>query len=283
MSRRPGSCAGSRLPPNRMATRRVHAEALRFDGGVGAGGPVEVAEEVPVNLVYATLPHAVMMATPADLEDFAYGFSVTEGVVAAPAEIRGVAVREVARGIVLDIDLVPAALRRHMARRRDVGGRSMAGRTGCGLCGIESLEQLPEARPVVAGAAIAPGAIRAALLGLEARQVLNRATRAVHAAAWCDAAGGIVLLREDVGRHNALDKLVGACLRAGVPPHEGFVLITSRASFEMVEKAAAFGAGMVVAISAPTSLAVERAAALGMALVAVARPDGALRFTPEDA
>jgi FdhD protein len=253
------------------------AEALRFDGGASARMPVEVAEEVPVNLVYATLPHAVMMATPADLEDFAYGFSLTEGVVTAPAEIRGVAVREVARGIVLEIDLVPAALRRHMARRR-----SMAGRTGCGLCGIESLEQLPEARPVAPGTPIAPAAIRAALLGLEGRQVLNRATRAVHAAAWCDAAGGIVLLREDVGRHNALDKLVGACLRAGIAPREGFVLLTSRASFEMVEKAASFGAGTVVAISAPTSLAVERAAALGISLVAVARPDGAVRFMPED-
>jgi FdhD protein len=280
MSRRPGSCAGSRLPPNRTPTRRMRGQALRFDGGAGAAGPVEVAEEVPVNLVYATLPHAVMMATPADLEDFAYGFSLTEGVVAAAAEIRGVAVREVARGIVLEVDLVPAALRRHMARLREAGGRSMAGRTGCGICGIESLEQLPEARPVAPGAAIAPGAIRAALLGLEGRQVLNRATRAVHAAAWCDAAGGIVLLREDVGRHNALDKLVGACLRAGVAPGEGFVLLTSRASFEMVEKAASFGAGTVVAISAPTSLAVERAAALGIALVAVARPDGAVRFTP---
>ncbi len=282
MSRRPGSCAGSRLPPNRTPTRRMRGQALRFDGGVGAAGPVEVAEEVPVNLVYATLPHAVMMATPADLEDFAYGFSLTEGVVAAAAEIRGVAVREVARGIVLDIDLVPAALRRHMVRLRDAGGRSMAGRTGCGLCGIESLDELPAARPVAPGAAIAPGAIRAALLGLEGRQVLNRATRAVHAAAWCDASGGIVLLREDVGRHNALDKLVGACLRAGVAPGEGFVLLTSRASFEMVEKAASFGAGTVVAISAPTSLAVERAAALGISLVAVARPDGAVRFTPGD-
>jgi FdhD protein len=183
----------------------------------------------------------------------------------------------VARGILLEVDLVPAALRRHMARRR-----SMAGRTGCGICGIESLDELPEAKPVPARAAVVPAAIRAALLGLEGRQVLNRATRAVHAAAWCDAAGGIVLLREDVGRHNALDKLIGACLRAGAGPGEGFVLLTSRASFEMVEKAASFGAGTVVAISAPTSLAVERAAALGMALVAVARPDGAVRFMPGD-
>ncbi len=253
----------------------MHGEALRFDGAGVARGPVEVAAEVPVNLVYATLPHAVMMATPTDLVDFAYGFSLTEGVIAAAEEIRGVAVRQVPRGIMLEVDLVPAALRRHMARRR-----SMAGRTGCGICGIESLEGLPDAQPVAAGVAIAPAAIRAALLGLEARQVLNQATRGVHAAAWCDGAGAIVALREDVGRHNALDKLVGACLRDGIGPGGGFVLLTSRASFEMVEKAASFGAGTVVAISAPTSLAVERAAALGIALVAVARPDGAVRFTP---
>jgi FdhD protein len=276
MSRRPGSCAGLRLPPNSLSpSRQVRGEALRFEGGAVVRGPVAVAAEVPVNLVYATLPHAVMMATPADLEDFAYGFSLTEGVIAAAVEIRGVAVREVPRGIVLEVDLVPAALRRHMARRR-----SMAGRTGCGICGIESLEDLPQGRPVAPGPAIAPAAIRAALLGLEARQVLNQATRAVHAAAWCDGAGAIVALREDVGRHNALDKLVGACLRDGIGPGGGFVLLTSRASFEMVEKAASFGAGTVVAISAPTSLAVERAAALGIALVAVARPDGAVRFTP---
>lgn len=275
MSRRPETCAGSRLPPNSLGpTRRVHGAALRFDGAAVACATVEVAAEVPVNLVYATLPHAVMMATPADLEDFAYGFSLTEGIAAA-AEIRGVVAREVPRGIVLEVDLVPAALRRHMARRR-----SMAGRTGCGICGIESLDDLPEAKPVAPGAAIAPAAIRAALLGLEALQVLNQATRAVHAAAWCDGAGAILALREDVGRHNALDKLVGACLRGGIGPRDGFVLLTSRASFEMVEKAAAFGAGTVVAISAPTSLAVERAAALGIALVAVARPDGAMRFTP---
>ena len=256
-------------------------QVQRWIGEVSECREDAIAEEAPVALMYNGQPHVVMLATPLDLEDFAIGFSLTEGVAAA-AEIRGVAVREVPRGIVLDIDLVPAALRRHMARHRAAGGRSMAGRTGCGICGIESLEQLPQARPVAPGAAIAPQAIRTALLGLEARQVLNRATRAVHAAAWCDAAGAIVLLREDVGRHNALDKLVGACLRAGIAPGAGFVLVTSRASFEMVEKVAGFGAGTMVAISAPTALAVERAAALGIALVAVARPDGAMRFTPEE-
>ena len=257
------------------ATREVHAEALRYHGPACAARVVAVAVEVPVNIVYATLPYAVMMATPGDFEDFATGFSVTEGVVAAAAEIRGIVVSEQARGIVVTVDLVPEALRRHMARRR-----SMAGRTGCGICGIESLDQLPESRGVAAAAAIAPAAIGRALEALEARQPLHQATRAVHAAAWCDRSGDMVAVREDVGRHNALDKLIGACLRGGIAAADGFVVLTSRCSFEMVEKVACFGAATVVAVSAPTSLALERAAALGVTVVAVARPDGALRFVP---
>ena len=254
------------------ASRAVRGEVLGRDGG---GVAVEVPVEVPVNIVYATLPYAVMMASPGDFEDFAVGFSVTEGIVADAGEVRGVAVSVVPRGVVVDVELVPAALRRHMARRR-----SMAGRTGCGVCGIESLEQLPAARPVMAaGAAVGWAVIRRALLELEGRQVLHAATRAVHAAAWCAADGAILLVREDVGRHNALDKLIGGCLRAGLGAGDGFVVLTSRCSFEMVEKVAAFGAGTVVAISAPTSLAIERAAALGVRLVAVARPDGAIGFT----
>ena len=250
-------------------SRRVRGEALGQGGAArDVDGPVEVA----VNFVYATLPLAVLMATPADFEDFAVGFSVTEGVVRNAAEIRSVTVSTVPRGVVVDVDLAPDALRGHLARRR-----SMAGRTGCGLCGIESLDQLPEARPVAAGPVIGWAAIRRALLGLEA---LHGATRAVHAAAFCAPDGTIVLVREDVGRHNALDKLVGACLRAGHAAGHGFVVLTSRCSFEMVEKAATFGAATVVAISAPTSLAIERAEALGVRLVAIARPDGAIGFTP---
>lgn len=255
-------------------SREVRGEALDYDAPPARPHTVTVPVEAPVNVVYATLPHAVMMATPADLEDFALGFSVTEGVVTDPGEIRGITVSTVPRGIVVDIGLMPAALRRHMARRR-----SMAGRTGCGICGIESLDQLPAARPVPPAPAIAPAAIRRALAALEALQPLHRATRAVHAAAWCTTAGDVAAVREDVGRHNALDKLVGACLRAGHAPTDGFVVLTSRCSFEMVEKSAAFGAATVVAISAPTSLAIDRAMALGITLIAIARPDGAIRFT----
>ncbi len=252
-------------------SRSVRGEML---GQGGAARMLEVPVEVPVNFVYATLPYAVLMATPADFEDFAVGFSVTEGIVRNAAEIRGIAVSVVPRGVVVDIDLVPDALRGHLTRRRN-----MAGRTGCGLCGIESLDQLPAVRPVMVGPAVGWPAIRRALVGLEEMQPLHRVTRAVHAAAWCAPDGAILLVREDVGRHNALDKLVGGCLRAGYVAQGGFVVLTSRCSFEMVEKAAAFGAATVVAISAPTSLAIERAEALGVRLVAVARPDGAIGFT----
>lgn len=261
------------LPP---ATRSTAGRVVHYDGTAGAAVSVEVAAEVPVNIVYATLPFAVMMATPADLEDFATGFSFTEGVVREPDEIRAIALTAQPLGILAEIDLAPAALRRHMARRR-----SLSGRTGCGLCGIESLEQLPAATPVRAPLRpVGPAAIRRALGALDAAQTLHHATHAVHAAAWCDRDGGLLLLREDVGRHNALDKLIGACLRAGLAPDAGFVVLTSRCSFEMVEKAAAYGAATVVAISAPTTLAIDRALALGISLVAVARHDAAIRFTP---
>ncbi|MDT8330606.1 formate dehydrogenase accessory sulfurtransferase FdhD [Roseomonas gilardii] len=263
----------------------VAAEALLLPlgGGPAGEGPARpralmVAAETAVALAYSSVPFAVMMATPADLEDFAYGFSVTEGIVATPAEIRGVTLREEDRGLALDITLEAAALRRHLAQRR-ARERSLPGRTGCGLCGIEGLDALPAAAPPAAPAPVLEaGAIHAALGAMEAAQALNRETRAVHAAAWAGLDGGLRLLREDVGRHNALDKLIGAALRRGESPAEGFLLITSRCSFEMVEKAAAFGARSLVAISAPTSLALERARALDMTLLAVARRDAVTVF-----
>ncbi|WP_145134088.1 formate dehydrogenase accessory sulfurtransferase FdhD [Roseomonas gilardii] len=263
----------------------VAAEALLLPLGNGPAGDgparpraLMVAAETPVALAYSSVPFAVMMATPADLEDFAYGFSVTEGIVATPAEIRGMTLREEDRGLALDITLEAAALRRHLAQRR-ARERSLPGRTGCGLCGIEGLDALPAAAPPAAPAPVLEaGAIHAALGAMEAAQALNRETRAVHAAAWAGLDGGLRLLREDVGRHNALDKLIGAALRRGESPAEGFLLITSRCSFEMVEKAAAFGARSLVAISAPTSLALERARALDMTLLAVARRDAVTVF-----
>ena len=249
------------MPVTQIGARTHLAHTVDYTGQDAALCAVEVPVEIAVNIVYASVPYAVMMASPGDLEDFATGFSLTEGVVRDIAEIRGVRVETQGDGQLVHVDLIPAALHRHLARTRSLGGR-----TSCGLCGIESLDQVP-------------AAIQRALLALEAHQPLNRATRGTHAAAWCDGAGRIVLVREDVGRHNALDKLIGACLRARQAAEGGFVLLTSRCSFEMIEKAAIFGAGTVVAISAPTSLAIDRATALGVILIAGARRDTALQFT----
>ena len=233
------------------------------------------AVEVPVNIVYAPVPYAVMMATPQDLDDFALGFSVSEGVIDRPADIRSIVVEEADKGLRLVVTLASDKLQRHLARNRN-----LAGRTGCGLCGVDDLGALPVARPPAHG----PGrlrlsSVRRALTALDDRQTLNRVTRAVHGAAWADHAGELLVVREDVGRHNALDNLIGALLRAGVDPLSGFVVITSRCSYEMVEKAAVFGARALVAVSAPTTFAIERAQANAMTLLALGRADGAICFT----
>ena len=155
----------------------------------------------------------------------------------------------------------------------------MTGRTSCGLCGVETVEQLPQAQKLAPAPPVPARAIFSALANLDRNQTLNALTHAVHAAAFCSRDGAILAVREDVGRHNALDKLIGALLREGVSPREGFILVTSRASFEMVEKAAIFGVTTLVAISAPTSLAIERAEALGLTLAAIARPDSMMIFS----
>ncbi len=253
----------------------VPVRAFSYDSG--ASGPAltrAIAVEAPVQIVIGGAPFAVMMATPNDLEDFAYGFVLTEQIAGGLGDIRGVEVEPAEEGWRLKIALSGERLQAHLAR-----GRAMSGRTGCGLCGIEDFSQMPSPRPLLqTQAPIAPDAIRAALSELEARQPLNQATRAVHAAAWCGRDGTIVVSREDVGRHNALDKTIGALARAGVTPDSGFFVITSRCSFEMVAKAAIFGAGTLVSVSAPTSLALERAQRFGVRLIAVARSDQALCF-----
>lgn len=234
-----------------------------------------LAVEAPVNLVYGSVPHAVMMATPGDLEDFAYGFSLTEGIIDEAAEIRGVQVEVSEEGLRLLVDLAPGRLREHLARKRAISGR-----TGCGVCGIEDLDSLPRAVPRPSPPLrVAVPAIARALAAIEGEQHLGASTRAVHAAAWARLDGTLLAVREDVGRHNALDKLIGALIRAGTDPAEGFLVITSRCSFEMVEKAARLGAGTIVAISAPTSLALERAKAHGLTLCAIARADSLTVFT----
>jgi FdhD protein len=265
------------MPPSEKAGAEP-APAQTFDYLRGAVGPVgerAIAVERPIELAFGGASFAVMMATPRDLHDFAVGFALSEGIVDNVADIRGVEVREEARGLRLDIALSGERLSAHLAR-----SRAMSGRTGCGLCGLEDLAHLPKPRSVASPSApIAPTAIRAALLGLDAVQPLNAETRAVHGAAWCDRAGAILLAREDVGRHNALDKLIGALALAAVAPDSGFIVITSRCSFEMVAKAATFGAATLVSLSAPTSLALEVARACGVALIAIARADRATIFT----
>jgi FdhD protein len=253
----------------------VPVRAFSYDSG--ASGPElarAVAVEAPVQIVIGAAPFAVMMATPQDLEDFACGFALTEQIAETVKDIRGVEVERVEDGWRLKIALSGERLQAHLAR-----GRAMSGRTGCGLCGIEDFSQMPSPHPPLnSQAPIAPAAIRAAVEELETRQPLNQATRAVHAAAWCGRDGTIVLVREDVGRHNALDKAIGALMRGGVAPDSGFFVITSRCSFEMVAKAAIFGAGTLVSVSAPTSLALERAQRFGVRIIAVARRDQALCF-----
>jgi FdhD protein len=265
------------MPPNEQGGA-VFAPARAFDYDRGACGPVgrrAVAVEAPIELAFGGAPFAVMMATPCDLRDFAVGFALTEGIVERVEEIRDVAIEVVAAGVRLDVALAGERLSAHLAR-----ARAMSGRTGCGLCGLEDLAHLPKPRrPVAASAPIAPAAIRAALDGLERAQPLNAETRAVHGAAWSDRSGAVLIAREDVGRHNALDKLIGALALTAVEPQSGFIVLTSRCSFEMVAKAAAFGAATLVSLSAPTSLALERARDYGLTLIAIARADSATLFT----
>ena len=245
------------------------SRVIALDGALVREGPHPVAVEVPVQVSFADIPFAVMMLTPADLVDFAHGFSLTEGIVERADQIRSVDVQEADDGLQLRVALTGDRLHGHLARQR-----AMTGRTGCGVCGIDDIEALRRAKGMAAAApSVAVAAIARALHDFDDRQSLNLETRAVHGAAWVDGSGAIQLVREDVGRHNALDKLIGAMLRAGTDPANGFVLITSRCSFEMVEKTATFGARTLVAISAPTSFAIERARALDLTLVAIARRD----------
>jgi len=229
-----------------------------------------IPEETALALTYNGAAYAVMMATPRDLADFAVGFSLTEGIVAAPQDINQFDIVEQEIGIELRLWL--AAPR---AAALDQRRRHMAGPTGCGLCGIESLAQAMRPVPrVTDGARFRPAEILQALDAVAFRQDLNRQTRAVHAAAFWRSTSGLVAVREDVGRHNALDKLVGALARERIAGAPGMIVLTSRVSVEMVQKTAAFGAPVVVAMSAPTGLAVRTAQAAGITLVAVARSDG---------
>jgi len=250
------------------------AQRIAADGENAAQHRI-VAAETPVAISVLGLGYAVMMATPADLEDFAYGFARSERLIDSAADVIGIEIRAEERGVLLGIELVPERHDRVLARVRHRVGDS-----SCGLCGIENLEQALRPLPTVpAPAALAPAAIFGALKALRAHQPLNAETGAVHAAALCSAEGEILAAREDVGRHNAFDKLIGHCLREGRDMGEGFALLTARCSYELVEKAALAGVPLLVTISAPTSLAVERANEAGLTLIALARPDSMLVVT----
>jgi len=244
------------------------------EGERGAASQRLLPAEVAVAIVHDATTTAVMMATPCDLEDFGLGFSLTEGVITRPEDIRDTEIVETELGYEVRMWLTASVGAALQARRRRI-----AGPTGCGLCGIDSLtEAMRPPTTVTRDLRMAPADIQAALAGLRDRQAVNAATRAVHAAGFWTPAEGLTAAREDVGRHNALDKLAGAIARGGPSP-AGAVILTSRVSVEMVQKSAAIGAPVIVAVSAPTALAVRTAETAGITLVAIARDDGFEVFT----
>lgn len=248
---------------------RVMARRLTATGGDTRDETV--AQEVAIALVYNGISHAVMMATPCDLEDFARGFSLTERIVERPSEIYDIEAEPVGRGIQMRLEIAAQRMASLQERRR-----SLAGRTGCGLCGVESLDAaLRAVRRVETTTPVARRAVERAMAALPAQQGINRLNGGTHAAGWADVDGRLVAVREDIGRHNALDKLAGSLAKQDRTRSGGFVVITSRCSYEMVQKAAAIGATAIAAVSAPTSLAIETAEQAGIALIAFVR-DGRL-------
>lgn len=231
-------------------------------------GSDEVAVEVPVALVYNYISHVVMMASPVNLEDFAIGFSLTEEIVESREQINHVHITQAKAGITIRLQIADDAFEKLKSKRRN-----MTGRTGCGLCGIESLKQAIRPIPAVHAPQVNQDVIAQALETIRANQPINAITGATHAAAWCSLSGKIEMVREDVGRHNALDKLIGAMSSMVIDRQQGFILVTSRASYEMVQKTCMAGVGCLVAISAPTSLAIEQARQAGLLLVGFARAD----------
>jgi FdhD protein len=234
------------------------------------------APEVPVALEYNGLSYAVMMATPTDLEDFVTGFALNEGLAKAASDVTGIDIAETDMGWIARANVASLAVEQLQERVR-----TRVAESSCGLCGIDNLEAIAKPLPAVpAHARIDPAAIFRALDAIRDHQPGNKATGGMHAAAFCDPTGAIVAAREDVGRHNALDKLVGAMARAGTSLADGFILSTARCSYEIVEKAVRAGATTLVTISVPTSMAAARARAAGLSLFALARPDEVLQVVP---
>jgi FdhD protein len=260
------------------ASPLLEVPARRWEGGRAQDGTEQVVEETPVAIVYNGIPHVVMMATPGDLEDFALGFSITEELLRSPADLQSLQVVKYGQGIEIQATVSPECEATIASRNR-----RLTGRTGCGICGVDSIEGvLKQLHPVSSSATVTPAAVENACRTLVGHQTLNSAAGAVHAAGWASLEGEVQLAREDVGRHNALDKLIGAMLARGVDPRSGFIVVTSRASFEMVQKATVFGASLLAAISGPTGLAVRIAEHAGLTLVGFARPGRLTVYTHGD-
>jgi formate dehydrogenase accessory protein FdhD len=261
--------------PAPPSSRHVKASKLAPQAAAGETVQRDVPEETPVALVFNGVSHAVMLATPADLEDFAMGFALGEGIVAKRQEVLEIDVVALNDGIEARVTLLSRQFAALKERRR-----ALAGPTGCGLCGMESLDDVLRPLPKVGGDfTITAAALRRALADMPQHQILNRATGAVHAAAWADAHGNIVLLREDVGRHNALDKLIGALAARDIDTSQGALLLTSRLSFELVQKAAMAGIQLMTAVSAPTARAIRLAEQASITVIGLARADSMLAFT----
>jgi len=257
----PGVAAGDE-PVIRLPVRRWRA-------GLWQDTLDSIAAETPVALTYNSIPHVVMMATPRDLEDMGVGFTVSEALVASYDEIRDVALDTSSGEFELRLSVIGSRLGEMLQRRRN-----LTGRTGCGVCGAETIEDaIRRPPPVPAGGSTTREQLVDALRSLRALQPLGSQAGSLHAAAWVSWQGEVQLVREDVGRHNALDKLIGAKLRGGESLAEGYVLVTSRASYEMVQKAATLGIRMLVAVSAPTALGVRLALDCGLTLVGFAREE----------
>lgn len=259
---------------NMPTARRVPETVLR--NRVLSEGHRTVAEEAAIALSYGGSTEAVMMATPADLEDFAIGFSLSEGIIESLDEVTGIAVEPASGGIDLQI-----SLRDDVDRALRVRRRAKAGPVGCGLCGVESIEEAlkPAADVCAVSASLAARDIADAMRTLSANQPLNAETRATHAAGFYRPGRGMVAVREDVGRHNALDKLIGHLARERIPASDGAIVMTSRLSVELIQKTAKLGSGVLIGVSAPTALAIDMAARAGMTLVALARDEDFEIFT----
>lgn len=257
--------AASRLMPG----KRVGLEGSIDDSWV-------IAEEMPVGILVNGEDFAVMMLTPSDLEDFALGFALSEGLVSSPDEIKRMALTPVADGYLLNLTIEGEGKSDSFARRR-----ALAGRSSCGLCGAQSLSASVTAPPRVFGVQPQLDAVRKAFAAFGAKQIMRQENHTTHAAALCDRQGNILLLREDIGRHNAVDKLAGAAIKQGYEPSRCFLLLSSRLSFEMVQKAAVLGVPLVAAASAPSVLALKLAKTANMHIV-IRNRDELMCFDPKD-